>query len=135
MARERILHPVDYQSGIKTFKNSKNEDMFTSQGFIEFNVTQKMVPKCRVLLFYVRDDQNKETVADNLVIDIEDTFENKVDISVHSRARFCVLLIYCYKRRFATTIFSATQRCNIVATLFRIDTTLFQHCNTANRPV
>ena len=34
-----------------------------------------------------------------------------------------------YKRRFATTIFSATQRCNIVATLFRIVTTLFQHCS------
>ena len=32
-------------------------------------------------------------------------------------------------RRFATTIFSATQRCNIVVTLFRIVTTLFQHCN------
>ena len=129
MAQERKLHPVDYQPGMKTFKNSKNEDMgrdpfnqnsnrsdwekrttskggpifwkrfrlrfgskfpdilpveriapmFTSQGFIEFNVTQKMVPKCRVLLFYVRDDQNKETVADNLVIDVEDTLENKVD--------------------------------------------------------
>ena len=41
-----------------------------------------------------------------------------------------------------TTIFSATQRCNIVATLFPMVTTLFQHCNTvalkivvANRPV
>ena len=79
MAQERKLHPVDYQPGMKTFKNSKNEDMFTSQGFIEFNVTQKMVPKCRLLLFFVRDDQNKETVADNLVIDIEDTLENKVD--------------------------------------------------------
>ena len=33
-----------------------------------------------------------------------------------------------HARRFATTIFSATQRCNIVATLFRIVTTLFQHC-------
>ena len=41
-----------------------------------------------------------------------------------------------------TTIFSATQRCNIVTTLFPMVTTLFQHCNTvalkivvANRPV
>ena len=33
-----------------------------------------------------------------------------------------------HARRFATTTFSATQRCNIVATLFRIVTTLFQHC-------
>ena len=79
VARVRKLHPVDHQPGMKTFKNSKNEDMFTSQGFIEFNVTQKMVPKCRLLLFYVRDDQKKETVADNLVIDVEDTLENKVD--------------------------------------------------------
>ena len=38
-------------------------------------------------------------------------------------------LRWCYTRRFAKTIFSATQRCNIVATLFRIVTTLFQHCN------
>ena len=38
-------------------------------------------------------------------------------------------LRWCYTRRFAKTIFSATQRCNIVATLFRIVTILFQHCN------
>ena len=36
-------------------------------------------------------------------------------------------------RRFATTIFSATQRCNIIATLFRMVTTLFQHCNAVLR--
>ena len=41
---------------------------------------------------------------------------------------FC-LLRRCYTRRFATTVLSATQRCNIVATLFRIVTTLFQRCN------
>ena len=35
--------------------------------------------------------------------------------------------------RFATTIFRATQRCNIVATLFQIVTTLFQHCNAVLR--
>ena len=35
----------------------------------------------------------------------------------------------CYTWRFATTIFSPTQRCNIVATLFRMVTTVFQHCN------
>ena len=43
------------------------------------------------------------------------------------RRRCC--LRWCYTRRFAMTIFSATQRCNIVATLFRIVTTLFQHWN------
>ena len=61
---------------MKTFKNSKNEEMFTAQGFIQFAVTQKMVPSCRLLLFHVRDDQ--ETVADNMVIDVEDILENKV---------------------------------------------------------
>ena len=37
-----------------------------------------------------------------------------------------LLIRCCYARRFATTIFSATQRCNIVGTFFRI---VFQHCN------
>ena len=41
--------------------------------------------------------------------------------------------MWSYTRRFATTILSATQRCNIVATLFRIVTTLFQHCNAVLR--
>ena len=36
-------------------------------------------------------------------------------------------LRWCYTRRFATTIFSATQRCNIVVILFWTVTTLFQH--------
>ena len=35
----------------------------------------------------------------------------------------------CQTRRFATTIFSATQRCNIVSTLFRMVTTLFRNCS------
>ena len=39
----------------------------------------------------------------------------------------------CYTRRFATTIFSATQRCIIVATLFRIAATLFHYCNALLR--
>ena len=76
MAQGRKLHPVDYKPGMKTFRNSKGEEMFISQGFIEFVVTHKMVPSCRVLLFYVRDDQ--ETVAGNMLIDTEDTLENEV---------------------------------------------------------
>ena len=36
---------------------------------------------------------------------------------------------WCYKRRFATTIFNATHYSNIAATLFRMGATLFQHCN------
>ena len=42
-------------------------------------------------------------------------------------------LKWCYMGRLATTIFSATQRCNIVATLFRMVPTLFQHCNAVLR--
>ena len=42
-------------------------------------------------------------------------------------------LRWCYTRRFAPTIFSATQGCNIVTILFRTVTTLFQHCNAALR--
>ena len=48
-------------------------------------------------------------------------------------AGLIILLRSCYTRRFATTIFSATQRCSIVATLFRMVRTLFQHCNSVLR--
>ena len=76
VAQGRKLLTADYQPSMKTFKNSKDEEMFTAQGFIQFPVTQKMVPSCRLLLFHVRDDQ--ETVADNMLIDVEDILENKV---------------------------------------------------------
>ena len=42
---------------------------------IAFNVTQNMSPSCRMLVYYVR---NRETIADSKVIDIEDSFANKV---------------------------------------------------------
>ena len=42
---------------------------------------------------------------------------------------------WCYTRRFAMTIFSATQCCDIVATLFWIVTTLFQHCKAVLRHI
>ena len=48
-------------------------------------------------------------------------------------AGLIILLRSCYTRRFATTIFRATQRCSIVATLFRMVRTLFQHCNSVLR--
>ena len=80
VAQGRELLAVDYQPSLKTFKNSKNEVMFTAQGFIQFAVTQKMVPSCRLLLFHVRDD--RETVADNMLIDVEDVLENKVVIKL-----------------------------------------------------
>ena len=57
-------------------KNYKGKRMFTTSGFVQFAVTQRMVPSSRLLLFYVRDDL--ETVADNLQIDVEDKLENEV---------------------------------------------------------
>ena len=47
--------------------------------------------------------------------------------------RFMIISGLCWERRchtgrFATTIFNATHPCNIVATLFRMVATLFQHC-------
>lgn len=77
MAQGRKLHTVDYAPGMKTFNNTKNEEMFITQGFIEFVVTHSMVPSCRILLFYVRED--KETVAANMLIDTKDTLENEVE--------------------------------------------------------
>ena len=79
VAQGRKLLTADYQPSMKTFKNSKNEEMFTAQGFIQFAVTQKMVPSCHLLLFHVRDDQ--ETVADNMLIDVENILENKVNLT------------------------------------------------------
>ena len=40
-----------------------------------------------------------------------------------------MILRWCYTRRFATTTFSATHNCSIVATFFRMVTTLLEHCN------
>ena len=40
-----------------------------------------------------------------------------------------VVCVRSWTGRFATTTFSATQICKIVATLFRMVTTLFQYCN------
>ena len=42
---------------------------------------------------------------------------------------FIVVQRWCYMRRFSMMIFSTTQHCNIVVTLFQILTTLFQLCN------
>lgn len=90
VAQGRKLHPVDYKPGMKTFRNSKKEQIFISQGFIEFVVTHKMVPSCRILLFYVRDDQ--ETVAGNMLIDTEDTLENEV---CRMSVLHCLTPTYC----------------------------------------
>ena len=62
-------------------------------------------------------------------------FENGEKISVFKNIWLRVdrALRWCYTIQFATTIFSATQRCNIVMRLFRIVTTLFQYCNAVLR--
>lgn len=41
-----------------------------------FNVTQKMVPSCRILVYFVKTD--KETIGDSVVYDVEDKLENQV---------------------------------------------------------
>ena len=71
----RKLHVVDYNK-TTTFTNDKMKSMFTSQGLLEFNVTHEMVPSCRILLFYVREDN--ETVAATMQFNTEATLENEV---------------------------------------------------------
>ena len=39
-------------------------------------VTQRMVPKCRMLVYFVRTDS--ELVGDSVVVDIEKKFQNDV---------------------------------------------------------
>ena len=51
---------------------------------IKFPVTIKMVPKCRILVYYVRGD--KETVADSMEYDVEDVLENQVRGSLFGHA-------------------------------------------------
>ena len=49
---------------------------FSSGSFdISFKVRQEMSPSCRMLVYYVR---GRETVADSTIVDVADTFANKV---------------------------------------------------------
>ena len=43
---------------------------------LKFNVTQEMVPSCRILVYYVRKDN--EVVGDSIVYNIADNLENQV---------------------------------------------------------
>ena len=45
-------------------------------GSLKLNVSQAMVPYCRLLIYYVRTDG--ETVADSVKVDVEDRLENQV---------------------------------------------------------
>ena len=55
---------------------------------------------------------------------VELTFEFTVNM---------ILKVMLHGRLFATTIFNATQHYSIVATLLRMVSTLFQHCNALLR--
>ena len=44
----------------------------------KLQVTQEMVPSCRLLVYYIRSDG--ETVADSVRIDVEDKLENQVNL-------------------------------------------------------
>ena len=76
VAHGRKLHVIDYEKNMTTSTDYKMKSMFTSRGFLEFNVTHEMVPSCRILLFYVRED--KETVAATMQFNTEATLENEV---------------------------------------------------------
>ncbi|XP_068693904.1 alpha-2-macroglobulin-like [Montipora foliosa] len=61
------------------------KEPIVGHSFIEFLVTHKMVPSCRILLFYVRVDS--ETVAANMEMEVEGTLENEVNISFTNTVR------------------------------------------------
>ena len=68
--------------------------------------------------------------------DAINTAENDIKVAndTLSKVRMIIRsLRRCCKGRFATTIFSASQRCNIATILFLFVTTLFQHCCLKNR--
>ena len=104
-----------------------------------------------LLLIYFRDVPNitlRQSMAQNLFDMWHSTFDRSCFwteaqssmIFVAAKKLYGIvwtkplfLLRWCYTRRFATTIFSATQRCFIVAILFRMVATLFQYCNALLR--
>ncbi|CAB3996503.1 C3 and PZP-like alpha-2-macroglobulin domain-containing 8 isoform X1, partial [Paramuricea clavata] len=69
--------------------SNRNERSFTYNGRtiqrrsvnkfeLKFNVTQDMVPSCRILVYYVKKD--KETVGDSIVFDVEEKLENQISV-------------------------------------------------------
>ncbi|XP_065060460.1 alpha-1-macroglobulin-like [Rhopilema esculentum] len=57
----------------------QNTDMEIASAQIPLFVTQTMVPKCRMLVFFVRSDG--EFVSDSIVLPVEAKFENEVMLS------------------------------------------------------
>ena len=76
-----------------------------------------------------KDSLRKRSILKGTMI--RKKWRTKQNCGTHSiyPTSFTKVLRWCYTGRFATTIFSATKRCNIVPTLFPMVTTLFQHCN------
>ncbi|CAB3988758.1 C3 and PZP-like alpha-2-macroglobulin domain-containing 8 isoform X2, partial [Paramuricea clavata] len=56
-----------------------NERPVVEKFDIKFLVTMEMVPSCRMMVYYVRED--KEVVADSVDFDVEDKLENQVSVS------------------------------------------------------
>ena len=58
----------------KRRRNKKSVQRTTVNEFkLIFNISQEMVPSCRILVYYVR--QNKEVVGDSIVYDVEDKLQ------------------------------------------------------------
>ncbi len=58
---------------------------------LKFNVTQDMVPSCRILVYYVKTD--RETVGDSIVYDVEDKLENQVQLKPGILSLACLVQI------------------------------------------
>ena len=83
---------------------------------IAFNVTQNMSPSCRMLVYYVR---NRETIADSKVIDIEDSFANKVSRPVSHIPQWSPTSGHSQIPSSLTKLFSY-QQCRTFSTMFSI---------------
>nr|BAJ05271.1 alpha-2-macroglobulin [Diadumene lineata] len=77
------LRPIGPKGDVD--ERPKVTNLNKADDFIEFQVTQSMVPSCRLLAYYVRKDG--ETVADNIEIDVEDKLENQVLVRFDDNVR------------------------------------------------
>ncbi|CAB4041032.1 Hypothetical predicted protein [Paramuricea clavata] len=63
---------------IRTGSRNIRQKGTVHKSMFNFNVTQAMVPNCRILVYYVKMD--KEVVGDSITFDVEDKLENQVSI-------------------------------------------------------
>ena len=59
-----------------TYNGKKIPKTDIHQFDLKFNVTQEMVPSCRILVYHVMMD--KETIGDSIIYNVEDKLENQV---------------------------------------------------------